>query len=112
MKQELTAERRAELEQQLRTMQAISDTFYRQAVVCGVHAFIEFTGFMNEYIKICRENLEAGIDYSETDTHSVQSLDIAEYQADYLGEKFNCIFGNAFKDNPKIAALFWERVTR
>ncbi len=90
-----------EREAMLSMMQHTADLFYKLAQSAGHHQFIEFAGFMNEYIKICRSAHEQNIDFG---TASV--LPIQDYQAAYIGEKFDCIFGESFRQNPKLISEF------
>jgi hypothetical protein len=106
----LTEERKAELAQMLRDMQELSNAFYARAARIGCHPFIEFTGFMNEWLKICAKNLAAGVDFEKTSIHSGKPLVIAPYEASYLGEKFGCIFGSSLHATPALAEEFWASV--
>lgn len=106
MTEELTAERRAELEDVLAKMQKASLSFYGDAVLIGCHPFIEFTGFMNEYIAICRAALEQGIDFTEVSAHHGGELPMKIHHARYLGEKFGCIFSSTFGTDPKLLEVF------
>lgn len=81
-----------EREKALKQMQAASDSFYYAAVRIGVHPFIEFTGLMNEYIKVCREAHAKGIDFSECNTHSGIDLPMHPWEVNYVNEKLECIF--------------------
>lgn len=94
---ELSEERRKELQETITKMQSISSLFYRLAIQCGNHAFIEFCGLMNEYINMCQTTLDSGKDFTMCNVHTGQGLVIEEYQADYLGEKFSCIFTGSLK---------------
>ena len=102
----LTAERKRELKSLLVRMREASTVFYSHAFVIGVHPFIEFTGFMNEYIKICGEALAADIDFAEVSIHHGGKLPMHPHEADYLGEKFGCIFATTFHDNPQLLERF------
>ena len=95
--QSLTEDRKKELQGTIRDMRGISSLFYNLAVQCGNHAFIEFCGLMNEYINMCQETLNTGVDFTMCNIHTGQGLVIEEYQADYLGEKFSCIFAGSLK---------------
>jgi len=77
----------------LRKMRAASETFYRLAVQTQVHAFIEFTGLMNEYITLCEGAEAAGIDWLMANTHTNTPLPIKEHHVGYLAEKLDCIYG-------------------
>lgn len=79
----------------LERMSVVSHKFYQMSILIGNHAFIEFTGLMNEYIKICRRALAEGVDFTETNKHIGKSLDIAPYEQEYIREKLECIFGTS-----------------
>ena len=55
------------------------------------HQWLEFTGFMREYIKICREALHQGIDFQE------ELPPLEGFHASYIAEKLECIFGDQLK---------------
>ena len=76
----------------LRQMEAASKAFYAAAVQIRVHPFIEFCGLMNEYIKVCREAHQLGIDFTECSTHTGQDLPMPPHSVDYVNEKLECIF--------------------
>lgn len=101
-------QRKVELQQALKKMRAVSDQFYRGAVHTGVHPFIEFCGFMNEYISVCQRSLEKGIDFAQASAHSGLALDMASHHALYLAEKFDCIFGPTLRANPDHRDAFWN----
>ena len=96
------------MEEALRKMTAVADAFYRPSTRTGVHAFIEFCGFMNEYINVCRTTMESGGDFMDSNTHNGKGLDMQVYQARYLAEKFDCIFGPTLRSNPKFKKIFME----
>lgn len=87
-----------ELRQCIQNMHAASDAFYRAAVRCGNHAFIEFTGLMNEYIKVCEQTLDAGLDFTESNAHVGGKLLVHSFNAMYMAEKFGCIFETTLAD--------------
>lgn len=105
----LTACDKAKLAGMIRLMQAASSRFYSSAVHTGNHAFIEFTGLMNEYIKLCQDALAAGEDFTTTSVHTGKALPMAAYHAAYLGEKIGCIYGTALAA-PKLRAAFEEKL--
>ncbi|MEG4066247.1 hypothetical protein QUA42_02645 [Microcoleus sp. Pol11C2] len=83
-------------EESLEKMQAASDRFYNDAVRTNCHTFIEFTGLLNEFIKVCRENLAQGRDFTQISAHSSEEpLKIKEHQIQYMNEKLHCIFQGA-----------------
>lgn len=45
----------------LARMRTASNLFYSAAAAAGCHAFIEFTGLMNEFIKLCTEAEAQGL---------------------------------------------------
>lgn len=108
----MKAERKEELKKLLNRMHSASMLFYGLAIDIGVHPFIEFNGFMNEYIKICRNSLEADIDFTEATAHSGLALKIEDFEVDYLAEKFECIFGPTFASKPELAERFMKAVLR
>lgn len=85
----MTAEER---EAALDQMKAVSKWFYASAIKIGNHPFIEFTGLLNEYIKICENAHRAGIDFSECNTHGETDLPMMPYEISYINEKLECIF--------------------
>jgi hypothetical protein len=90
----LKAARKVELQTMIDKMQSVSDAFYPAAQSTGHHAFLEFTGLMNEYIKLCREALAQGIDFTATTIHgSGQALPMQGFHRRYLDEKLQCIYG-------------------
>lgn len=84
-------------EDSLVKMREASDQFYVAATKVQCHAFIEFTGLMNEYIKVCEANLKRGTDFRELNVHGEGQLHIEPYQLNYIRDKLNCIFQGALK---------------
>jgi hypothetical protein len=97
---------REEMEAMLRKMEAASLQFYEAARRTGCHPFIEFTGFMNEYIKICRDSLNQGVEFPRSNTHTGLALPMKPHQAEYIAEKFDCIFGPSFRTHPQLKQIF------
>lgn len=96
-----------ERERMLREMKVASDAFYGMATKIGNHAFIEFTGFMNEYIGMCERAHAAGVDFTATNVHAGAPLaSLRDYEAGYIGEKFGCIFQSSFGEEPKLIDAF------
>lgn len=79
-------------EESLDRMEAAADQFYMLATATDCHAYIEFTGLLREYCKVCRENLARGIDFRELNGHRSQRMELQAYELDYFKEKLNCIF--------------------
>ena len=73
-------------------MDAVANQFYMLAIATECHAYIEFTGLLREYCKVCRENLARGIDFRELNGHHSQRMEIQPHEIHYLKEKLNCIF--------------------
>ncbi len=84
-------------EQSLTRMWAAVDQFYTAAANANCHAFIEFTGLLREYCKVCEENLKRGIDFRELNAHRSQQMELQQYEIDYFNEKLNCIFQGLLK---------------
>lgn len=101
----------AELTSMLRRMRELSDWFYTKVVSIECHPFVEFTGFMNEYVKICEDSMKRGVEFPFATGHSGEQkpLQIASHQAKYLGEKFNCILGPAFRADPAAWEAFKQK---
>ena len=76
----------------LNRMWQVADQFYQGAANTECHAFIEFTGLLREYCKVCEENLARGIDFRELNAHRSQQMQVQPYQIDYFNEKLDCIF--------------------
>lgn len=89
--QAMTADARLQC---LARMKQASDGFYYDAVRCGNHAFIEFTGLMNEFIKLCADAHEQGIDFTMLNKHSGRHLPFQDYHREYIREKLDCIYGD------------------
>jgi hypothetical protein len=92
-----------QLEKMIEQMHKASDDFYKTAKRIGFHQFIEFAGFMNEFIKCCESAAKAGIDFT------TEHLPMEHYEAGYIGEKFDCIFGDTLRENPKLVRAFISR---
>lgn len=81
-------------EEILEAMKAASHNYYREAIATNCHTFIEFTGLINEYIKICERNLKQGVDFTKTSVHCPDEtkLEIEGWELDYINDKLRCIF--------------------
>jgi hypothetical protein len=88
-----------EEQEAIRKMEAAAGAFYSMAVRTGVHAFIEFTGLMNEYIKCCA----GSPGFMHSNTHNEGALNVEAFQAAYLAEKLDCIYGPTFRKHPELA---------
>lgn len=85
-------QRKNELQLTIKSMQCVSDDFYRKACLIGNHPFIEFTGVINEYIKACTDALTKNIDYTLCNAHTGIKLPLTEHQIDYINQKLECLF--------------------
>lgn len=84
-------------EEILEAMKAASNNYYREAIATNCHTFIEFTGLINEYIKICERNLkQRGVDFTKTSIHcpGEPTLQIEDWELKYINDKLGCIFPN------------------
>ena len=86
-----------EREEMLVRMEAASMAFYMDARKIGVHAFIEFTGLLNEFVAACREAHRNGLDFTQADRHGRGPLALHGHQLDYIAEKLGCIYGEQLK---------------
>jgi len=98
-------ERQEELEECLRRMQTASNQFYSGAVHAGNHAFIEFTGLMNEYIQLCAQALREGVDFTKCNIHNGEPLPMRPHNADYLAQKLECIYGASLTTHPALTEV-------
>lgn len=97
---------REELADMLAKARLLSNAFYSNASRIGNHAFLEFTGLMNEYLKMCHRALEGGQNYLLANVHTGRSLPMEGYEAAYLAEKFECIFGPTLASDTALAQKF------
>lgn len=82
-------------ERTLDRMRHASSVFYALAAQAGCHGFLEFTGLMNEYIKVCEEAEARGAPWLHANVHSGKHLQLEPYHVEYLREKLECIYGEA-----------------
>jgi rubrerythrin len=94
-----------ELDAMLDQMQEVAKRFYSGAVSIGFHQFVEFAGFLNEFIKICTKARERGIDFATTSV-----LPINSHHAEYIAEKLNCIFGPSLLESKELRDAFIDRL--
>jgi hypothetical protein len=83
-------------EQSLELMRKASNEFYQMAIATQCHAFVEFTGLLNEFIKVAYEFQQNNptLDFREHNQHTGKVLRLQPYQVDYIHEKLNCIYQN------------------
>jgi len=101
-----SVEERAEM---ITRMKLASNIFYSNAVKIGNHPWIEFTGLLNEYIKMCEQAQAQGIDFPNANAHSGIALPMRTFEAAYIGEKLGCIFGPSLQ-KPENGRAFLEKV--
>lgn len=79
-------------------MENAAKVFYGMAVATNVHAFIEFTGLMNEFIKICRNTPG----FMMANTHNERPLNMERFHVAYLAEKLDCIYGPTLRSRKEL----------
>ena len=79
-------------EESLDRMEAAAHQFSMLATATDCYAFVELAGLVREYCKVCRENLDRGIDFRELNGPRSQRMELQSYQIDYFNEKLNFIF--------------------
>lgn len=109
---EMTTERSIELQQAVDRMRLVSNRFYVGAQEVGFHAFLELTGFINAYIQSCQVSLLNGIDFATCNEHSGRALPLETHQVEYIAEKFKCLFGPAFRENPELLEIFVAKLSQ
>lgn len=87
-----------ELQRALEDMRLASSAFYSLAIRSNVHALIEFTGLINEFIKICEQTYAGGTNFVHANKHSGELMVAHSYNIDYIADKFECIFGPILAD--------------
>lgn len=98
---------KTEVEAALVKMRAASSAFYVAACSSGCHAFIEFTGLMNEYIKVCERMTSQGdTSWMTANTHTDVPLALFPFEASYLAEKLDCIYGPSLRASEELRAAF------
>jgi hypothetical protein len=91
-------------------MREINHQFYWLCFHGGMgtacHAFIEFAGLQAKFIDMCERALEAGIEFPFANQHAQTPWPMETHHADYLGEKFHCIYGFAIGPNAELRKAF------
>lgn len=87
-------------EETLQRMQRAVNHFYREAVHANYHPFLEMAGLMEEYLKVCRHNLERGTDFRDCHAHKGIMLHLESWHVNYINEKLRCIFNGALTVSP------------
>lgn len=81
-------------EESLKLMKSASETFYGMAIQTQCHAFVEFTGLINEYIDACQDfqRQNPADDFRECNVHSGKKINFPHFRLQYLQEKLTCIY--------------------
>lgn len=95
-----------ELRDMIGKMRDVNAEFYIRATTTGCHTFIEFCGLQAKFIDLCEESLLRGIEFPFASRHSGTELALANHHADYLGEKFACIWGHTIASDPGLRRTF------
>lgn len=105
-----------EMRQIIATMRKVNAAFYADAFASGIggscHAFIEFAGLQAKFIDLCEDALRNGVEFPFANQHSGARWPLAPHHAQYLGEKFECIYGFALKADPTLAEAFVEGLSK
>jgi hypothetical protein len=83
--------------------------FFAMGFGSNCHAFLEFCGLMSKFRQLCQRAHEAGMDFTHLNIHSGEAIPMEAHDVIYLAEKFECIFGSFFHNNPKMARLFAKK---
>lgn len=95
-----------ELKEMVRKMQRVTSDLYPKLCATGCHTFIEFCGLMNEFIKVCEQAAQDGIQFPLANEHSGIVLPVATYNLMYIAEKLRCIFGPTIDANIEAKKVF------
>jgi hypothetical protein len=68
--------------------------YYSLSSFTGVHALLEFTGPMSEFLNICSDAEEQGLNWCHANVHTGIRLPIQRYHVAYLREKLQCIYAD------------------
>lgn len=98
-----------EMREMIREMRKVNKAFYPMACSTGCHAFIEFCGLQGKFIDMCEDAMLQGVEFPLANQHNALPMPLHEHHAEYLGEKFGCIWGFAFTDNDKLRKAFEQK---
>lgn len=109
-----------EMRAMIHLLRKLNDDFYwtlfRAGVGARIHAFVEFCGLQAKFIDFCKGALDQGIEFPMANQHANVSWPMDTHHAEYLGEKFKCIFGFAMTDptvrDAFVAAAFGPKETK
>lgn len=101
-----------ELQALARRMRSVADAtydlFFRTGMGAECHAFLEFNGLLQKYVRICERAAEDGVDFRAANVHTGRPLSVEEHDLAYLAEKFVCIFGPIINASSKAKRIFLE----
>jgi hypothetical protein len=99
-----------EMRETIKRMRQLNETFYwamfQQDMGGRCHAFVEFAGLQAKFIDMCEAALNQGIEFPLANQHSGQPWPLDVHHAEYLGEKFACIYGFAIGSRPELRRVF------
>jgi len=99
-----------EMRSTIRLMRSINSQFYATVFSAGVgsrcHAFVEFAGLQAKFIDFCEEAMNQGVEFPFANTHGGIPVPLAAHHVEYLGEKFDCIYGFAIGGNKELRDIF------
>jgi len=99
---------REELEKSLGDAGNIKDIFYMRARATELHPFVEFAGMMSIWIDMVKTSADQMTD--EQLPFDWGRISVAkDGQVKYLAEKFDCIFGDLFRDE-NLRKIFLEEM--
>ena len=95
----MTPETKLHLEECIKHMSEVKAAYYARAVHCNVHQFVEFAALHGEFIELCKENVEAGVNFIANGVLLTSPPKVHRFL--YIAEKLNCIFGDALAMMPE-----------
>lgn len=99
-----------EMRETIKRMRALNEAFYwsmfQQDMGGRCHAFVEFAGLQAKFIDMCEAALNQGIEFPLANQHSGQVWPLDIHHAEYLGEKFQCIYGFAIGGRAELRRAF------
>lgn len=92
-------------------MREAAKRFYGAAVGTRSHAFLEFTGLMNEYVAIAEHAESQGNEHwPQANQHIAIPLPLQPHNVVYLADKLACIYGQTLRNNNQLRRLFTEQL--
>lgn len=97
------------LRAQINQMESVATQFYWELQRNSVpYAFREFCGFIREYVNMCRDALNAGIDFNEIRKRGngqERELPLERSRIEFLGARFATIFDQWFQTQQRVDAF-------